>query len=175
NAVDAEIKAHLQAEGKAEDDPHGEEVREDTEKAMRDQFILDELAEKLEVQVGQNELLEFLLSTSRQYGMDPNEFIQQAGQAGQIPAFAGELARNKALAVALRQVRVVDGSGEAVDLSEFIGSDEDDAAEAAAAAAAVADAAGEESAESADSGESADSADSGDSADSADSAESAES
>ncbi|HLT85270.1 MAG TPA: trigger factor, partial [Phototrophicaceae bacterium] len=91
NAVDAEIKAHLQAEGKAEDDPHGEEVREDTEKAMRDQFILDELAEKLEVQVGQNELLEFLLSTSRQYGMDPNEFIQQAGQAGQIPAFAGEL------------------------------------------------------------------------------------
>lgn len=175
NAVDAEIKAHLQAEGKAEDDPHGEEVREDTEKAMRDQFILDELAEKLEVQVGQNELLEFLLSTSRQYGMDPNEFIQQAGQAGQIPAFAGELARNKALAVALRQVRVVDGSGEAVDLSEFIGSDEDDAAEAAAAAAAVADAAGEASAESADSGESADSADSGDSADSADSAESAES
>lgn len=175
NAVDAEIKAHLQAEGKAEDDPHGEEVREDTEKAMRDQFILDELAEKLEVQVGQNELLEFLLSTSRQYGMDPNEFIQQAGQAGQIPAFAGELARNKALAVALRQVRVVDGSGEAVDLSEFIGSDEDDAAEAAAAAAAVADAAGEESAESADSGESAESAGSGDSADSADSAESAES
>ena len=175
NAVDAEIKAHLQAEGKAEDDPHGEEVREDTEKAMRDQFILDELSEKLEVQVGQNELLEFLLSTSRQYGMDPNEFIQQAGQAGQIPAFAGELARNKALAVALRQVRVVDGSGEAVDLSEFIGSDEDDAAEAAAAAAAVADAAGEESAESADSGESAESAGSGDSADSADSAESAES
>lgn len=171
NAVDAEIKAHLQAEGKAEDDPHGEEVREDTEKAMRDQFILDELAEKLEVQVGQNELLEFLLSTSRQYGMDPNEFIQQAGQAGQIPAFAGELARNKALAVALRQVRVVDGSGEAVDLSEFIGSDEDDAAEAAAAAAAVADAAGEESAESADSGDSADSADSAESAESAPSAD----
>src|SRR5690625_6037642 len=81
----AEIKAHLEAEGKPEDDPHGEEVREDTEKAMRDQFILDALAENFEVQVGQNELLEFLLSTSRQYGMDPNEFIQSAGQAGQIP------------------------------------------------------------------------------------------
>src|SRR5690606_3381498 len=174
NAVDAEIKAHLQAEGKAEDDPHGEEVREDTEKAMRDQFILDELAETLEVQVGQNELLEFLLSTSRQYGMDPNEFIQSAGQAGQIPIFAGELARNKALAVALRKVTVVDGEGKDVDLSDFIGSDDDDAAAALAEAAAVADAA-EPAAESAESGESADSADSGDSADSADSGDSADS
>ncbi|WP_413450696.1 trigger factor [Georgenia phoenicis] len=176
NAVDAEIKAHLEAEGKPEDDPHGEEVREDTEKAMRDQFILDELAEALEVQVGQNELLEFLLSTSRQYGMDPNEFIQSAGQAGQIPIFAGELARNKALAVALRKVKVVDGEGKDVDLSDFIGSDDDDAAAAAAAAAAVADAAEQAgSAESADSGDSADSADSGESADSADSGDSADS
>ncbi|MBD8060706.1 trigger factor [Oceanitalea stevensii] len=174
NAVDAEIKAHLEAEGKAEDDPHGEEVREDTEKAMRDQFILDELAQALEVQVGQNELLEFLLSTSRQYGMDPNEFIQSAGQAGQIPIFAGELARNKALAVALRRVKVVDGEGKDVDLSDFIGSDDDDAAAALAEAAAVADAA-EPAAESAESGESADSADSGDSADSADSGDSADS
>ncbi len=174
NAVDAEIKAHLEAEGKPEDDPHGEEVREDTEKAMRDQFILDELAQALEVQVGQNELLEFLLSTSRQYGMDPNEFIQSAGQAGQIPIFAGELARNKALAVALRKIKVVDGEGKDVDLSDFIGSDDDDAAAALAEAAAVADAA-EPAAESAESGESADSADSGDSADSADSGDSADS
>ncbi|PYF96757.1 trigger factor [Georgenia satyanarayanai] len=179
NAVDAEIKAHLEAEGKAEDDPHGEEVREDTEKAMRDQFILDELAQALEVQVGQNELLEFLLSTSRQYGMDPNEFIQSAGQAGQIPVFAGELARNKALAVALRKVKVVDGEGKDVDLSDFIGSDDEDAAAALAEAAAVADAAepaveSADSAESADSGDSADSADSGDSADSAESAPSAD-
>ncbi|HLS73220.1 MAG TPA: trigger factor, partial [Actinomycetaceae bacterium] len=97
-AIDAEIKAHLEAEGKPEDDPHGEEVREDTEKAMRDQFILDVVAETFDVQVDQNELLEFLLSTSRQYGMDPNEFIQSAGEAGQIPVFGAELARNKALA-----------------------------------------------------------------------------
>jgi trigger factor len=49
----------------------------------------------------------------------------------------GEVARSKALAVALRQVEVVDGEGKAVDLSEFIGSDEDDAAVEAAGTAAV--------------------------------------
>src|SRR5690625_5034825 len=143
---------------------------------MRDQFILDTLAEQFEVQVGQNELLEFLLSTSRQYGMDPNQFIQSAGEAGQIPVFAGELARNKALAVALRRVKVVDSAGEPVDLSEYIGSEEEDAAAAAAQGAAGEDAAeSPESGDSPDSGESADSPDSPDSPESADSGESAES
>ncbi|MEE6280378.1 trigger factor [Georgenia sunbinii] len=179
NAVDAEIKAHLEQEGKEPDDPHGEEVREDTERLMRDQFILDELAESLEVKVGQEELIEFLLTQARQSGMDPNEFFQAIGEAGQIPLFSAELARNKSLAVALRQVKVVDESGNAVDLSAFVGSDEDDAEAAVQAAAAVADAAerddSADSADSADSGDSADSADSGDSADSADSAKSAES
>lgn len=178
-AVEAEIKAHLEAEGKEPDDPHGEEIREDTERLLRDQFILDTLAEAKEVQVEQNELLEFLLSSAQQYGMDPNEFIQAAGQAGQIQTFAGELARNKSLAVALREVKVVDEAGEAVDLSKFIGSDEADAARqaeaAAAQAAAIAAEGAVESTESSDSAGSPDSAESPDSGDSPESAESAES
>ena len=64
--------------------------------------------------------------------MDPNTFIQTIDQQGQIPAMVAEVARSKALAVALRHVAVVDGSGAAVDLSEYIGSDEDDAAQEAA-------------------------------------------
>jgi trigger factor len=75
--------------------------------------------------------------------MDPNTFIQTVDQQGQIPAMVAEVARSKALAVALRSVAVVDGSGAPVDLSEYIGSDEDDAAqdalEAATAAAAEGD------------------------------------
>lgn len=180
-AVDAEIKAHLEAENKAPDDPHGEEVREETERLMRDQFILDVLAESHEVQVGQNELLEFLLSNARQYGMDPNEFIQAASQAGQIEMFAGELARNKALAVALRDVTVVDEAGQSVDLTEFIGSEEQDAAEQAEAVAAqaaamagAAEEASEVSGDSADSGDSAASPESPSSAASPRSAVSAE-
>lgn len=40
----------------------------------------------------------------------------------------GEVARSKSLAVALRSIEVKDEDGNVVDLSEFIGSDEDDAA-----------------------------------------------
>ena len=78
------------------------------------------------------------MNASRQYGMDPNTFIQTIDQQGQIPTMVAEVARSKALAVALRRVAVTDGAGKAVDLSEFIGSDAEDAAEEAADAGAAA-------------------------------------
>ena len=53
--------------------------------------------------------------------------MQGAQRAGQIPAFVSEIARNKSLALALRQVTVKDFNGEVVDLTQFIGSDELDA------------------------------------------------
>ena len=121
--VASEIRAHLEREGKAEDDPHGEEIREETEQALRDQLLLDVLAQHFDVQVEQDELLQYLFTTAQRYGMDPTEFITSADQNGQIPLFVAELARNKSLAVALRKVTVQDASGREVDLTAFIGQD----------------------------------------------------
>ena len=59
--------------------------------------------------------------------MEPGQFLQGAQQAGQIPAFAQEIARNKSLAVALREVTVKDSEGNVVDLTEFIGTNEEPA------------------------------------------------
>lgn len=126
--VEAEVHRHLESEGRLEDDEHRAEVTEQAQTALRNQILLDTLAEQLDVKVSQSELLDYLVSASRQYGMDPNTFIQTVDQQGQIPAMVAEVARSKALALSLRQVAVVDGSGAAVDLSEFIGSDEEDAA-----------------------------------------------
>jgi trigger factor len=131
--VEAEVHRHLESEGRLEDDTHRAEVAEQAQTALKNQILLDTLAEKLEVRVDQNELLEYLVSASRQYGMDPNTFIKTVDEQGQVPAMVAEVARSKALALALRQVTVTDGQGNAVDLSEFIGSDADDAANDAAA------------------------------------------
>ncbi|CAM5792733.1 trigger factor [Cellulomonas persica] len=142
--VEAEVHRHLESEGRLEDDEHRAEVTEQAQTALRNQILLDTLAEQLEVKVSQQELVEYLVQASRQYGMDPNTFIKTLDEGGQIPAMVAEVARSKSIAVALRQVTVTDPSGAAVDLSDFIGSDEDDAAASqddAAAAAAVADAA----------------------------------
>ena len=126
--IDNEISQHLAAEGKEGDEDHAAEIRDDVTGGVRDQIILDVLAEALDVRVDQNELLDFLFQTAQQYGMEPGQFMQGAQQAGQIPAFVSELARNKSLAMALRQVTVKDSEGKVLDLSEFIGSDEADAA-----------------------------------------------
>jgi trigger factor len=143
-AVEAEVHRHLEAENRLDDDTHRAEVTEDATKALTNQILLDTLAEQLKVKVGQGELVEYLVQSSRQYGMDPNQFIQSLDQGGQIPAMVGEVARSKALAVALRQIEVKDSNGEVVDLGEFIGSDADDAAaEALETAVAEANASGE--------------------------------
>src|SRR5690606_29114125 len=131
--VEAEVHRHLESENRLDDDTHREEVREDATKAIKNQILLDTLAEKLKVQVSQGELVEYLVSASQQYGMEPGEFIKTLEQGGQIPAMVGEVARSKALAVALRQIEVKDSEGNVVDLSEFIGSDEADEAQAALA------------------------------------------
>jgi trigger factor len=144
-AVETEVHRHLESEGRLEDEVHRAEVTEQATDALRNQILLDTLAENLEVKVDQGELVDYLVSASRQYGMDPNTFIQTIDQQGQIPAMVAEVARSKALAVALRRVAIVDAAGTAVDLSEYIGSDEDDAAQTALEAA-VAEATADETA-----------------------------
>lgn len=127
--VEAEVHRHLESEGRLEDEEHRAEVGDQAREALANQILLDTLAEQLAVKVSQNELVEYLVSASRQYGMDPNTFIKTVDEQGQIPAMVAEVGRSKAVAVALRQVSVVDSSGGTVDLSTYIGTDEEDADE----------------------------------------------
>ncbi|MDN4490986.1 trigger factor [Demequina sp. SYSU T00068] len=134
--IETEVHNHLENENRLEDDEHRAEVTEEATKALRTQILLDQLADDLDIEVEQSELLDYLINSSRQYGMDPGTFIQQVEQAGQIPAMVAEVARSKATAFALRRATVVDTAGAAVDLSAVIGSLEDEKSEEAEEAAA---------------------------------------
>ena len=125
--VQAEVHRHLESEGRLEDENHRAEVTEQTRAELVERILLDTLAESLKVQVGQEELLDFMVNAAGQYGMDPTQFVQTVDRQGQLPAMVGEVARSKAIAVALRQVQVVDGTGAAVDLSAYTGTDDADA------------------------------------------------
>ena len=92
------------------------------------------------MQVSQDELTQYLVQGAAQYGMEPNEFVQILSQNGQIPAMVGEVARNKALAIALGKAKVTDAAGNAVDLSEFTAVADADETVADAAAEAPTDA-----------------------------------
>jgi trigger factor len=118
--VEAEVHQHLEGENRLDDDEHRAEVQESTRRALRAQFLLDAVAEKLEVRVEQPELIEYLVMSAQQYGMDPNEFAQAIDQQGQIPSIVQEVARRKALAAVLDQARVTDSAGAQIDLDELV-------------------------------------------------------
>ncbi|WP_344069153.1 trigger factor [Microbacterium sediminicola] len=125
--VEDEVNNHLESEGRLEDDEHRAEVTEASEKQFRTQMLLDTLAESLDVQVSQDELTQYLMQSAAQYGMAPQDFVNALQQNNQLPAMVGEVARSKAVVVALRTVSIVDTNGAAVDLSIYLGTDEDEA------------------------------------------------
>lgn len=118
--VEAEIHQHLEQEGRLEDDEHRAEVNESTRSTLKTQFLLDTLAEAEEVEVGQPELVEYLIMQSQQYGMDPNQFAQLLDQQGQVQSMVAEVARRKALAAALDKAKIVDADGNAINLDDIV-------------------------------------------------------
>lgn len=118
--IDDEVHRHLENENRLEDDEHRKEVSESSEKTFRSQILLDSIAEKEEVKVGQNELTTYVVQASAQYGMEPGEFVKILDQNGQLPGVVGEIARSKALATVLGKAKVVDTKGKAVDVTAFV-------------------------------------------------------
>jgi trigger factor len=121
--VEAEVHAHLEGEDRLEDDEHRAEVDANTRQALKAQFLLDAIVEKEDVQVEQPELIEYLVMSAQQYGMDPNQFAQTIDQNGQIPSMVAEVARRKALATVLEKAKVIDTAGNVVDLNEVTATD----------------------------------------------------
>ncbi|WP_164199343.1 trigger factor [[Micrococcus luteus] ATCC 49442] len=147
SVVEEQLEAHFKegnghGEGEHDTEEHREEVKANTARAFQNEIILDAIAEKEEVNVSQNELIDYIVSTASQYGMDPNQFAQIIDQSGQVPMMVSEVRRRKALAVVLGQATVTDTDGKAVDLSDFVrpgGEEEAPAVEEEAAEEATAE------------------------------------
>jgi trigger factor len=110
------------------------ELRTNAEQAVKTQLLLDEIAEKSEVQVDQQELMERIFMQAQRFGISPEEYIQQAQQANQLGAIFADVRRGKALATVVQAATILGPDGEAVDMSELFGpaAPEDADAEAAA-------------------------------------------
>lgn len=131
-----QVEQHFTSQGHTEGDDHdSEEHRDEVTQNFREAFVnevvLDTIADTEEVQVEQSELIEYIVSSASQYGMEPNQFAQMLDQAGQVPMIMGEVRRRKALAAVLEVAKVVDTDGNDVDLAFFLNpeGEEDVAAE----------------------------------------------
>ena len=141
NMVEEQLKGMTPDPEKATKEQKAQ-AEETVEKDLRDQMVLDALAEKLDVQVSQSDVFNFLASIAQQYGMDPNNFIQAIIKNGQLGSAVQEVGRSKGLLAGMRAVKFT-ADGEVVDLSAFLGEaaedEESESVEAASAADAVAD------------------------------------
>ncbi|WNI12754.1 trigger factor [Corynebacterium sp. Z-1] len=111
-------------------------TREQAEESVRTQLFLDALAEQEQPEVSQQELTDHILFTAQSYGMDPNQFVAQLQQSGQIANLFSDVRRGKALAAAISRTTVTDSEGNSVDPNEYFGEIEDESAEESTASEA---------------------------------------
>ncbi|MEJ6549051.1 trigger factor [Corynebacterium sp. USCH3] len=125
-----------------------EDAREGAEDSVRTQLFLDALADIEKPEVSQQELTDHILFTAQRYGMDPNQFVMQLQQSGQIANLFADVRRGKALAINICKVTVTDDKGTSIDPKDFFGEEADlnESADATDADAAV-ESSGEEKAD----------------------------
>jgi trigger factor len=97
------------------------ETRDAAEKDVQRQLVLDALADDLDVQVGQDDLTERLVMTSRQYGIEPQQLFAYLQENNQLPAMFADVRRGLAVAAVVEAATVSDTEGNTIDTSEFFG------------------------------------------------------
>jgi trigger factor len=111
------------------------ETRTNAEKAVKTQLVMDAIADKLDIQVGQNDLTERLVLMARQYGMEPQQLLQFLQQNNQLPAMFADVRRGLTVAAVVHGGTVTDTDGNVIDTTEFFGPSGERAAAAEAEAA----------------------------------------
>lgn len=97
------------------------EARTASEKDVKRQLLLDALADELQVQVGQDDLIERLVTTSRQYGIEPQQLFGYLQERNQLPTMFADVRRELAIRAAVEAATVTDSDGNTIDTSEFFG------------------------------------------------------
>ncbi|MGD9621467.1 MAG: trigger factor [Mycolicibacterium sp.] len=97
------------------------ENRSNAEKAVRTQLLMDAIADKLDIQVAENDLSERLVLMSRQYGLEPQQLLQMLQQNNQLPAMFADVRRGLTVAAVVYGATVTDTDGKEIDTTEFFG------------------------------------------------------
>jgi trigger factor len=137
---DAFAKA-LEAQGSSREE-FDKDNKDNSERAVKTQLVMDAIADQLNVQVGQSDLTERLVLMSRQYGLEPQQLLQYLQENNQLPVMFADVRRGLAVAAVVHGATVTDTDGNVIDTAEFFGPPATtDPAEAAAQIAAQVEAA----------------------------------
>ena len=120
NHDEAKLNELLAEQGKSREE-FETEARAAAKTEVKRQLLLDALADDLQVQVGQDDLTERLVATSRQYGIEPQQLFAYLSENNQLPTMFADVRRGLAIAEAVEAATVTDTDGNAIDTSDFFG------------------------------------------------------
>ena len=112
-------------------DEFDKDNRSNAEKAVKTQLLMDAVADKLDIQVGQNDLTERLVLMSRQYGLEPQQLLGYLQENNQLPAMFADVRRGLTVAAVVHGATVSDTDGNEIDTTEFFGPSTEQQAETA--------------------------------------------
>ena len=113
------------------------ELLEQSQRAVKVGFILDEVSRTEELSVNQAELSYFVADQAQRIGVGPEVLARQLSESGQLGAAVTEVLRGKAATLVAERVKVTDEAGRDVDVKaeiEALNSDVDGMLAAQAAA-----------------------------------------
>ena len=113
--IATEVEAYFEDGHEASDEDRAV-FEQQSREVLKNQFILDRIAEVEEVSVGESELSNWLMQQAPRYGMAPDALAQALVESGQVSMALSDIRRSKALALVLENATVTDSNGDAVDL-----------------------------------------------------------
>jgi trigger factor len=118
---DEERFAEALAEQGSSREEFDKDNRTNSEKAIKTQLLMDAVADKLDIQVGQNDLTERLVLMSRQYGLEPQQLLGYLQENNQLPTMFADVRRGLTVAAVVHGATVTDTDGNVIDTTEFFG------------------------------------------------------
>ncbi len=115
--ISQQVEDHL-ADGHGDDD-HKAEFEKNLRGNLTQQFVLDELVKAESIEVSQDELSSYIIQQAMRSRIDPNQLAQQLVDQGNLPSVVADVARGKALALAVEKAKVTDASGNGVELNRL--------------------------------------------------------
>ncbi|HLU44808.1 MAG TPA: trigger factor [Natronosporangium sp.] len=109
------LEEYLSLENKTEEELD-QELTEAVSRGVRNQLVLDAVADAEEVQVSDEEFGQEIVMRAQQVGMAPQQYYDQLVRAGAAGSVFSDVRRNKALRLLMERVTITDTAGNRVSV-----------------------------------------------------------
>ena len=114
--IEKEVAEHLSREPGHDVEAHRIEVDNEIRLSLKTDYLLDVISRVHRIEINDAEINDYLVKAAQRFSLSAQDLANQLEKAGQIQSLMAEVARSKALALALSQVSIVDSDGHPIHL-----------------------------------------------------------